>query len=90
MATIDLPHLIITVSDHKNNPFGIQWQRYWGSAPYPELVNTVPHVAFKDEDMDTALKGQKVIIEPNRSAQPEATRPDGASFRTGTLLTNVY
>jgi hypothetical protein len=23
---IDLPHLKTTVSDHANNPFGIQWQ----------------------------------------------------------------
>ena len=32
---IDLPRLKITVSDHANNPFGIQWQRYWVDAPYP-------------------------------------------------------
>ena len=25
---IPLPHLQMTVSDHLNNPFGIQWQRY--------------------------------------------------------------
>ena len=23
---IELPHLKMTVSDHKNNPYGIQWQ----------------------------------------------------------------
>jgi hypothetical protein len=43
---IDVPHLKITVNDHANNPFGIQWQRYWADAPYPELVKTVPHVAL--------------------------------------------
>jgi hypothetical protein len=32
-----LPHLKMTVSDHLNNPFGIQWQRYWEGAPYPDL-----------------------------------------------------
>src|ERR1041385_4317221 len=42
---IDLPHLSITVSDHQSNPFGIQWQRYWDGAPYPDLVKTVAHVA---------------------------------------------
>ena len=41
---IDLPHLKITVSDHENNPFGIQWQRYWEDAPYPDPVKVV--VAF--------------------------------------------
>jgi hypothetical protein len=62
---IDLPHLKMTVSDHENNPYGIQWQRFWDDAPYPELVKTVPHVAFVVDDLAAALKGQKVIIEPN-------------------------
>jgi len=44
---IDLPHLKMTVNDHANNLFGIQWQRYWEGARYPELVKTVPHVAFE-------------------------------------------
>lgn len=62
---IDLPDLEMTVSDHENNPFGIQWQRYWDNAPYPDLVKTVPHVAFEVDDLDAALVGQKVIIQPN-------------------------
>ncbi len=62
---IRLPHLKLTVSDHKNNPYGIQWQRYDAGAPYPELVQTVAHVAFEVERLDDALKGQEVIIEPN-------------------------
>jgi hypothetical protein len=41
---IPLPHLKMIVSDHLDNPFGIQWQRYWDDAPYPDLVKTVPHV----------------------------------------------
>lgn len=62
---IDLPHLKMTVSDHANNAFGIQWQRYWDDAPYPELVKTVPHVAFEVDDLSEALEGQKILIRPN-------------------------
>jgi len=62
---IPLPHLKLTVSDHKNNPFGIQWQRYWEGAPYPDLAKTVAHVAFEVDDLQAAIKGQKVIIQPN-------------------------
>jgi hypothetical protein len=62
---IPLPHLKLTVSDHRNNPFGIQWQRYWEGAPYPDLVKTVAHVAFEVDDLQAAIKGQKVIVEPN-------------------------
>jgi hypothetical protein len=62
---IDLPHLKVTVSDHTDNPFGIQWIRYWPDAPYPELVRTVAHVAFEVDDLDAALRGREVIIAPN-------------------------
>jgi len=66
---IALPHLKITVSDHQGNPFGIQWQRYWADAPYPDLVKTIPHVAFEVADLDAALEGQKVIIKPNSPSE---------------------
>jgi hypothetical protein len=62
---IPLPHLKVTVSDHQNNPFGIQWQRYWDGAPYPDLVKTVPHVAFEVDDLAEAIRDQKVIVAPN-------------------------
>ena len=66
---IDLPHLKITVSDHENNPFGIQWQRYWDDAPYPDSVKMIPHVAFEVDDLDGALVGQKIIIRPNSPSE---------------------
>jgi hypothetical protein len=62
---IPLRHLKMTVSDHQDNPFGIQWQRYWDDAPYPDLVKTVPHVAFEVDDLEEALAGHRVIIQPN-------------------------
>ena len=62
---IPLPHLKITVSDEKNNPFGIQWQRYWDDAPYPDLVKKVPHVAFEVDDLLATIADYDVIIEPN-------------------------
>ena len=62
---IPLPHLKMTVSDHQSNPFGIQWQRYWDDAPYPDLVKTVPQVAFEVDDLAAVLEGHHVIIEPN-------------------------
>ena len=66
---MDLPHLRITVSDHQSNPFGIQWQRYWDGAPYPDLVKTVAHVAFEVDNLEEALVNQEVIIPPNSPSQ---------------------
>ena len=64
-GAIDLPHLQITVSDHQNNPYGVQWIRFWDEQTYPELVRTVAHVAFEVDDLAAMLKGQNVIIAPN-------------------------
>jgi hypothetical protein len=62
---IAVPHVQMTVSDHLNNPFGIQRQRYWDGAPYPDLVRTAAHVAFEVDDLLAALRGHRVIIEPH-------------------------
>ena len=52
-------------TDHERNPFGIQWMRFDADCPLPEVVRTVPHVAFEVEDLAVALQGHEVIIEPN-------------------------
>lgn len=52
-------------TDHEDNPFGIQWMRYEPDCPLPELVRTVPHVAFEVEDLQAALAGREIIIPPN-------------------------
>lgn len=62
---IHLPHLKMFVSGYGRNPYGIEWMRFEPDAPYPELVKTVPHVAFEVEDLEAALKDKTVIIEPN-------------------------
>ena len=55
----------IFCTDHESNPFGIQWMRFEPECPLPELVKTVPHVAFEVDDLNEAIAGQHVLIEPN-------------------------
>jgi hypothetical protein len=52
-------------TDHERNPFGIQWMRYEPECALPELVKTVPHVAFEVDDLEQALAGQTILIPPN-------------------------
>jgi len=40
-------------------------QQYWEGAPCPDLVKTVARVAFEVDDLEQALRGQEVIIQPN-------------------------
>lgn len=60
-----IEHLKIHVTDHVSNPFGIQWMKYESESRIPELVRKVAHVAFEVENLQEALQGKKVIIEPN-------------------------
>jgi hypothetical protein len=52
-------------TDHERNPFGIQWMRYEAECSLPEIVKTVPHVAFEVDDLEAAIAGQEILIPPN-------------------------
>lgn len=53
------------VADHESNPYGIQWMCFEPDCTLPELVQRVPHVAFRVEDLEEAIAGKDVLIEPN-------------------------
>ena len=52
-------------TDHEQNPFGIQWMRFEPECTLPDVVKTVPHIAFEVDDLDAALAGHQVLIAPN-------------------------
>ena len=56
-------------TDHETNPYGIQWMRFEAECPLPELVKTVPHVAFEVDDLESALVGHEILIEPNSPSE---------------------
>lgn len=60
-----LEHLKIYVSGYGKNIYGIERMRFEDDAPYPELVKSVPHIAFEVTDIAEAIKGKNVIIQPN-------------------------
>jgi hypothetical protein len=53
------------VSGFETSEFGVEWIRFEPTSPLPELVRTVPHVAFEVTDLEAALEGREVLIEPN-------------------------
>jgi hypothetical protein len=60
-----LPHLKVYVSGFETSPYGIQWMRFDADAPYPEIIKTVPHVAFEVDDLAAALVGKEILTPPN-------------------------
>ena len=60
-----LKDLKMYVSGFGRSPYGVEWNRFEDDAPYPDLVKTIPHIAFEVDDLEEVLKGKNVIIEPN-------------------------
>ncbi|MCX6280896.1 MAG: hypothetical protein NTU51_02955 [Bacteroidetes bacterium] len=52
-----------------DNPYGIEWMRYEDGCKLPEIVKTKPHIAFEVHNIYEAIKGKKVIIEPNSPSE---------------------
>ena len=60
-----LSHLKRYVSGYETSEYGIEWMRFEPDCPLPDLVKTVPHVAFQVDDLDAAILGREVLIPPN-------------------------
>lgn len=64
-----LEDLGMYVSGYEQSEFGVEWMRFTGDSPLPELVRTVPHVAFEVPDLEAALAGREVLIPPNSPSE---------------------
>jgi len=42
-----IEHYATFVSGYERSAYGVEWMRFEPEAPVPELVRTVPHVAFE-------------------------------------------
>lgn len=60
-----LPEYKIFHSGYETSEYGIEWMYYGDGCQLPEIVRTMPHIAFEVEDLREAIKGKRVIIEPN-------------------------
>jgi hypothetical protein len=60
-----IEHLGIHVCGFETSPYGIEWIRFDPQCAVPDIVRTVPHVAFAVDDLDGALKGKQILIAPN-------------------------
>jgi hypothetical protein len=62
----------VHVSGFDSSPYKIEWMRFDPDCALPDLVKTVPHVAFVVDDLEAALAGKDVLIPPN-SPSPGVT-----------------
>lgn len=59
----------VHISGYDTSPYGVEWMRFEPDCPLPELVKTVPHVAFEVDDLKEAIKGKEILIEPNSPSE---------------------
>jgi len=64
-----LPEFGMYVSGFEESPYRIEWMRFEPDSPLPELVQTVPHIAFEVDDLEKELVGKNVIIPPNTASE---------------------
>jgi len=53
------------VSGFEASPYGIEWMRFEAGSPIPEIIRTVPHLAFEVDDLEQALQGKEILTPPN-------------------------
>lgn len=67
-----LPHLKMYVCGYEESPYHVEWMRFDPDADFPDIVKTIPHVAFQVDDLEAELQGKDILIQPN-SPSPGVT-----------------
>ncbi|WOG27307.1 hypothetical protein [Endozoicomonas sp. 8E] len=50
-------------------PYGVEWMNFDDDNTLPEIIKTTPHIAFEVDDIQEALKGKEVVLEPTSPAE---------------------
>lgn len=61
-----IPHLKFAVTGYETSPFKYEWMHFDADCPLPELIKTTPHICFEVDDLDAALIGREILIEPTK------------------------
>jgi len=54
----------VHVTDPDSHPYRVEFLRFEPDSPLPEAIRTRPHAAFLVDNMEVALAGRNVILEP--------------------------
>ena len=68
------------MSGYETSPYRVEWMRFEAESPLPELIRTVPHVAFVVDDLDEAVRASLGVASSSLKAVsmvfPERVFPD--------------
>jgi catechol 2,3-dioxygenase-like lactoylglutathione lyase family enzyme len=52
------------ITDIDSHPYRVEWLRFEPGSPMPELIQNIPHVAFEVDDLQKAVEGKDILIQP--------------------------
>ena len=52
------------ITDIDSHPYRVEWLRFEPGCPMPQLLQNVAHVAFEVDDLQKAVEGKDVLIQP--------------------------
>ena len=52
------------ITDFNTSENKIEWLRFEEGSPLPDVLKTTAHVAFMVDDLDAALAGKEILLEP--------------------------
>ncbi|MEW6991619.1 hypothetical protein AADZ91_13135 [Colwelliaceae bacterium 6441] len=55
----------MSISDYRNNPYGIAWLRFDTDSNLPEVIKNTSYIAFVVDDLAQAIGDHKVLVQPN-------------------------
>ena len=47
-----------------DSPYAIEWMKFDSDNPLPDIIKTVPHVAFVVDNLEEAIRGKNIVLEP--------------------------
>ena len=56
------------ITDIDSHPYRVEWLRFEPGCPMPQLLQDVAHVAFEVDDLQEAVEGKDVLVQPKTLA----------------------
>ena len=52
----------IHFTDFSKDEYGVEWVKFEADSPMPEMMRTIPHVAYLVDNMEEALEGKEILV----------------------------
>lgn len=63
------PDIGLYVTNFAESENRIEWLRFLEDSPMPDELKTTAHVAYEVDDLEAAMKGKKILLEPFNASE---------------------